>query len=206
MLKDPSERFWRSVAKGSPDVCWQWLGATRAFGYGSFYNDGRLHGAHRFSWFLTHGAIPDGLYVLHRCDAPACVNPSHLFLGTHADNMADKAKKGRDTNKNKPFCKHGHPRTPENIYMTSEGLKQCRECHRLRQSKYNAKRVFSRRRIRRNIEIRGDQRSLTEWCKSLGVSMKTASARIAAGWPVEEALLTPPLPTGKRRSGRVDPC
>jgi hypothetical protein len=85
-------RFWAKVNK--TDDCWLWTAATVA-GYGAIGLRGKHIKAHRYSWELANGPIPDGLHVLHRCDNPPCVRPDHLFLGTHADNMADMSAKGR---------------------------------------------------------------------------------------------------------------
>lgn len=77
-----------------PDTgCWLWTASTRG-GYGAINVDGSKL-AHRLSWELHVGPIPEGLHVLHRCDTPSCVNPDHLMLGTHQDNMTDKMQKGR---------------------------------------------------------------------------------------------------------------
>lgn len=75
--------------------CWLWLGAIDSKGYGHISNGPRRIMASRASWLLAHGSFPNNLYVLHRCDNPACVNPDHLFLGTHQDNMDDMMAKGR---------------------------------------------------------------------------------------------------------------
>jgi hypothetical protein len=89
------ERFWKKVNK--TDGCWLWT-ATRIGRYGGFRFEGRSRTAHRVSWELAFGPIPDGLQVLHHCDTPLCVNPQHLFLGTPLDNARDRDSKGRGYN------------------------------------------------------------------------------------------------------------
>jgi HNH endonuclease len=98
MRKSLEQRFWCRVKKGLADECWLWSGSTNKKGYGRITLGSRAAGverAHRVSWLLFRGEIPDGLCVLHRCDNPPCVNPSHLFLGTKRDNTADMVSKGR---------------------------------------------------------------------------------------------------------------
>lgn len=95
MGKTLEERFWEKVEKGTPDECWPWTAGRAGGAYGSFRDGTRMVKAHRWSWEYHVGPIPDGLWVLHHCDNPPCVNPAHLWLGTHVDNQADKIAKGR---------------------------------------------------------------------------------------------------------------
>lgn len=88
-------RFWSKVEK--TDGCWIWLGYPNRQGYGTIQVDGVRVRAHRFSWSLLNGPIPDGLCVLHTCDNPSCVRPDHLFLGTNLDNIKDRMGKQRST-------------------------------------------------------------------------------------------------------------
>ena len=74
--------------------CWLWKSGTTK-GYGTVHFNGKLQYSHRVMWEDTYGPIPEGMHVLHKCDTPLCSRPDHMFLGTHADNMADCARKGR---------------------------------------------------------------------------------------------------------------
>lgn len=88
----------RIEARHTPEPntgCWLWTGTVLRHGYGQICVDGGRDLAHRASWRHFRGAIAEGLWVLHRCDTPACINPDHLFLGTHQDNVDDKVSKGR---------------------------------------------------------------------------------------------------------------
>lgn len=100
-LKPIEGRFWSKVKKS--DGCWMWLGSKDSTGYGRIGAGGRQRSsllAHRVSWQVNLGEIPEGKCVLHRCDNPSCVNPAHLFLGSNRDNSQDALAKGRlGTNK-----------------------------------------------------------------------------------------------------------
>ena len=90
------ERFWSKVDKRGPDDCWEWMASKTIQGYGHFRLNGKTEHANRTAWKLANGGIPDGMCVCHHCDNPSCANPTHLFLGTVADNNRDCVSKGRD--------------------------------------------------------------------------------------------------------------
>jgi len=94
--KSPITRFWKGIkSPREPHECWEWIKTKNKRGYGLLSVNRKYVMAHRFSWELFNHEIPEGLYILHRCDNPSCVNPSHLFLGTKLDNSLDALHKGR---------------------------------------------------------------------------------------------------------------
>lgn len=109
------ERFFAKT-KRAENGCLEWTAVTR-YGYGIFNRYPRLILAHRMAWIFEHGEIPNGLYVLHKCDNPPCVEHTHLFLGTQMDNHQDKVAKGRSNR----GMKHGHAK------LTNDQVFQIRE-------------------------------------------------------------------------------
>lgn len=119
--------------------CRMWTGATFKWnGYGYRRVDGRRKRVHIIAWEQAHGPIPIGpdgrrLCVLHRCDQPACYEIEHLWLGTHAENMADMKTKGRSSGQKKTHCPRGHPYAGENLYLGPDGKRECRICQNITQ-------------------------------------------------------------------------
>jgi len=139
------DRFWAKVDKNGPvhpvlgTPCWIWTGARIRHGHGVLGGPGQYGRkvlVHRFSYELQVGPIPDEMEICHHCDNPPCVRPSHLFPGTHQQNMADSIAKGRFRhpingliNRAKTHCLRGHEFTPANTYRIN-GSRRCRTCCR----------------------------------------------------------------------------
>lgn len=114
------EKFWAKVEK--TDDCWLWAGSTNYAGYGVFYpQKNRSILAHRRAYAQTYGKLPDDTCVLHRCDTPNCVNPSHLFTGTREDNIRDMISKKRNRHPSGEW----HPHSK----LTEEGVRAIRRAY-----------------------------------------------------------------------------
>lgn len=131
------ERYWSKVnVVDDATSCWEWT-ASGARGYGQIgagSHDGPSLKAHRVSYELHHGPIPDGLVVCHACDNRGCVRPDHLWLGTQRENLLDMRAKGRNNDVGSPgprplheVCKRGHPLIATNIYRSGRN-RACRRC------------------------------------------------------------------------------
>lgn len=142
MRKTSEERFWAKVDRSGD--CWEWQPKSRtSYGYGAFRLSkeagGGLASAHRFSYELAYGPIPEGQSVLHSCDNPPCVNPAHLRAGTKAENAADRIARGRAVSwkKGPPAkCSSGHE---DWYYPPNGGARRCRVCMRKKREEWKAK-------------------------------------------------------------------
>ncbi len=138
------ERFLSLIDRTGPNGCWLWRGRFFRSGYGVFYQAGKYRKTNRVAWEIFVGPIPAGLHVLHHCDNPSCVNPAHLWLGTHSDNMADKVAKGRQarcgnrTMRARTHCPQGHPYQGDNL-IVYRNMRYCRQCQRNHKRAYKAK-------------------------------------------------------------------
>ena len=131
-----AERFFAMVDFSGE--CWMWTGPRNSDGYGRVKDeDGRTVGAHRVALMLA-GVDLAGFMVCHSCDEPGCVRPSHLFLGTAADNARDRNAKGRSAQQRTTHCPSGHELTADNT-DTSQGYRSCRTCRRERHRDYIAR-------------------------------------------------------------------
>lgn len=129
----PRERLLAKI-KMVTSGCWEFQPKTNNSGYGSLWLNKVRMMAHRASWIIFNGPIPKGLCVCHHCDNTRCVNPKHLFLGTHSDNMKDAVAKGRTKHPGQSYkthCKRGHKFNAENTrYSHRRTHRACRACHR----------------------------------------------------------------------------
>lgn len=126
--------FWLKVDVRGANDCWLWTASvdTSGYGWGISVNRSRRITAHRYSWMLKNGPIPRGMIICHKCNTPRCVNPKHLYAGTHKDNMRDLLSSGNHFFAKQTHCKYGHEFTPENLEPNARNIRQCRECRRRR--------------------------------------------------------------------------
>lgn len=132
--KTLEDRFWEKVIVVDDD-CWPWMAHASGknvarLNYGTFHSGMRTVPAHRFSYELKFGPIPDGLVIDHLCHNPICVNPDHLEPVTQSENVLRGENEGGPGQSLKTHCKNGHPLSGENLITTKSGVRRCRTCRR----------------------------------------------------------------------------
>lgn len=136
------ERLWAKVDRRGPDECWPWTGARKSDGYGHIAVNGHHKLAHRATYELLVGPIPDGLVIDHLCRVPHCVNPGHMEPVTLGENSRRGVgiKHAAEIRRARTHCKRGHEFTPENTYINSRGCRVCRTCQRMHGRAHDLKR------------------------------------------------------------------
>lgn len=121
----PSKKQFREMVVVDDNGCWIWQGTKSSRGYGLLIVDKKQVRAHRYAWKLFKKKSEEGLCVCHTCDTPSCVNPKHLFLGTHKDNAEDRERKGRHGIGNGfPKGSHHTSETREKMSISHTGLQR----------------------------------------------------------------------------------
>lgn len=137
MLKKPQsdeERFWSKVEMIPFHDCWEWIAGKYPHGYGmiGIKKKKTTVSAHRISYQMKYGPIPEGLQVNHKCDNPGCVRPEHLYAGTQKENIRDVILRGRNFNQKKTHCLRGHEFNAENTEIRIRPNKTSRFCLKCR--------------------------------------------------------------------------
>jgi hypothetical protein len=137
------ERFWRKVERIPEAGCWIWMGATSC-GYGHVRLQKQCRLAHRVSFELSGGVIPDGMVLDHLCRVRCCVNPAHLEVVTHQINInrGIAPQRTREWNAAITHCPQGHPYSGNNLRLTPNGARYCLACRRDMARKYREKRAL----------------------------------------------------------------
>lgn len=154
--------FWSKVEKGHWTECWPYNGTLKKYGrFGS-------RPAHRVSWEIHHESpFPKGKQACHSCDNPGCVNPHHIWPGTHRENMQDRDAKGRNWYANYTHCVNGHEYTPENTFINKTiGRRGCKECRKIRMRDYHAR---NKTKILKRKREQYARKKAEAWKKECGV-------------------------------------
>ena len=135
-------RFWSKV-KTVDSGCMEWQRSLlrTKFGYGSFTLKNKEEMAHRVALLLSGVYVKRGMHVMHKCDNTKCVNPLHLSIGTHTDNIRDMVAKKRDVNSKKTHCSRGHEFSGLNLFVNERGHRKCRQCSRDAVKEYRKKKM-----------------------------------------------------------------
>lgn len=178
-LRD-ADRFWRTVQIGGADACWPWTGSVSHRGYGHCFVGGRPLRANRVAFVLSGGEFTEAKpFALHSCDNPKCCNPKHLRAGSHADNMADRAAKGRAAFGMKNGS-HTHPsRRPTGDRNVARRVPGIRRGERNGRAKLNEAKV---REIKRRLQAGEQMKPLGREFWVSDMSIRRIRDGIVWGW------------------------